>query len=176
MNKLNVKKLGRHIHKLRQDRDISLSQLAQSAGIAKSNLSRIEQGDGNPTVDTIWRLAIQLNVPFSTLISPISGSIEESNIEVRLIDHGTDNPPVDIYWMSCMPHTEHKAEGHSRRATETVTVISGDLEVGLYGNVKNLTAGQSHTFNADQPHIYRSGESRCTVIMTIVYATEEASS
>ncbi|MFB9355683.1 helix-turn-helix domain-containing protein [Sneathiella chinensis] len=174
MDKLNVNKLGQHIQKLRQDRDMSLSQLAQTAGIAKSNLSRIEQGNGNPTVDTIWRLAIQLNVPFSALIHPISGSIEERDIEIRLIDHGTDNPPVDIYWMSCAPRTEHKAEGHSCGTTETVSVISGHLEVGALDDAKLLSAGEAHTFHADQPHVYRSGENGATVMMTIVYPKDKA--
>ena len=173
LDKLNVNKLGQHIRKLRQDRDISLSQLALAAGIAKSNLSRIEQGNGNPTVDTIWRLAIQLNVPFSTLILPVSGSIEETDIEIRLIDHGTDNPPVDIYWMSCAPHTEHKAEGHSPGTTETVTVISGQLEVGVANEIKLLTAGDTHTFSADQPHVYRGGENWATVMMAIIYANKQ---
>jgi len=170
LDKLNVKKLGRHLQKLRRDRNISLSQLAFTAGIAKSNLSRIEQGNGNPTVDTIWRLAIQLNVPFSTLILPISGSIEETDIEIRLIDHGTDNPPVDIYWMSCAPHTEHKAEGHSPGTSETVTVISGQLEIGVGNDIKLLSAGETYTFSADQPHLYRGGENWATIMMTIIYA------
>ncbi|WP_169566758.1 helix-turn-helix domain-containing protein [Sneathiella limimaris] len=173
MDKLNVNKLGRHIQKLRRDREISLSQLAQGAGIAKSNLSRIEQGNGNPTVDTIWRLAIQLKVPFSTLILPLSGSIEESEIEVRLIDHGTDNPPIDVYWMTCAPHSKREAEAHSPGTTETVTVISGQLEVGVLDEIKLLSAGETHTFNADQPHFYQTGENWATVLMTIIYAKEQ---
>ncbi|NVK18998.1 MAG: helix-turn-helix domain-containing protein [Methylocystaceae bacterium] len=170
MDKPSVNTLGRHLQKLRQERGISLSQLATAAGIAKSNLSRIEQGNGNPTLDTIWRLAIQLKVPFSTLIAPISGPIGDDAVEVRLIDHGEDDPAVDVYWMSCAPHTERNAEGHSPGASESVTVISGELEVGPKENVRLLKAGDSHIFQADLPHVYRAREGWATLMMTIVYA------
>lgn len=172
MDKPSVNTLGRHLQKLRQQRDISLSQLAQAAGIAKSNLSRIEQGNGNPTLDTIWRLAIHLKVPFSTLIAPISGPIGEDDIEVRLIDHGTDNPAVDVYWMSCAPHALRQAEGHSPGARESVTIISGQLDTGTLDNIKTLRAGETHVFDADKPHVYRAGEGWATVMMTIVYADD----
>ncbi|MDV7338189.1 XRE family transcriptional regulator [Terasakiella sp. A23] len=173
MDKPSVNTLGRHLQKLRQQRDISLSQLASAAGIAKSNLSRIEQGSGNPTLDTIWRLAIQLKVPFSTLIAPISGPISDNDVEVRLIDHGTDNPEVDVYWMSCAPNTIRQAEGHSPGTIESITMISGELEVGALENIRTLRAGESHSFAADQPHIYRAGDGWATLMLTIVYETKE---
>lgn len=171
MDKPGVNTLGRHLQKLRQKSGLSLSQLAAQAGIAKSNLSRIEQGNGNPTLDTIWRLAIQLKVPFSTLIAPVSGPINDRDVEVRLIDQGTDDPAVDIYWMSCAPHSQREAEAHSVGTTEAITVISGELEVGTADNLKHLRAGETHTFNADHPHVYRTGESWASLMVSIVYAT-----
>ena len=66
MDQLSLETLGRHLQSLRVARGWSLSGLAAAAGVAKSNLSRLEQGNGNPTLDTIWRLAVQLNVPSAT--------------------------------------------------------------------------------------------------------------
>lgn len=70
MNKLSLNTLGQHLQALRLERGWSLSQLANEAGITKSNLCRLEQGNGNPTRDTLWRLAVQLNLPFGTLVAP----------------------------------------------------------------------------------------------------------
>lgn len=92
MDSLSLSTLGLHIQALRLERGWSLSQLANAAGIAKSNLSRLEQGNGNPTLDTIWRLAVQLNVPFGTLVSPLSVPLDEDGVQVRLIDQGIDTP------------------------------------------------------------------------------------
>lgn len=50
------------------------------------------------------------------------------------------------------------AEGHTPGTMESVTVISGQLEVGVTGQSQHLRAGESHNFDADQPHLYRTRE------------------
>ena len=49
---------------------LSLAELARRAGIAKSTLSQLEAGTGNPSVETLWALAVALNVPFGRLVEP----------------------------------------------------------------------------------------------------------
>ncbi len=165
--------LGRHLQGLRIQHGLSLSQLAADADIAKSNLSRLEQGLGNPTLDTMWRLAVRLNVPFGTLIQSISVPIGNDGVQVRLIDQGKDQPNVDVYWMSCAPNTLREAEAHSPGTYETVTIINGQIDVGVTADFKTLSAGEAHTFRGDQPHIYRTGELWTTLLVVIIYAREE---
>src|SRR5699024_11251271 len=45
-------------------------ELARRAGIAKSTLSQLESGTGNPSVETLWGLAVALDTPFSRLVDP----------------------------------------------------------------------------------------------------------
>src|SRR5689334_6952555 len=49
---------------------MSLSEVAKQAGIAKSTLSQLESGSGNPSVETLWALSVTLDVPFSRLVEP----------------------------------------------------------------------------------------------------------
>ncbi|MCE8019271.1 helix-turn-helix transcriptional regulator [Halomonas sp. MCCC 1A11036] len=175
MDKLSLGTLGRHLQDLRQAQGWSLSQLAAAAGIAKSNLCRLEQGNGNPTLDTIWRLAVQLKVPFGTLVAPIAVPLGEDGVEVRLLDQGKDHPQVDAYWMRCAPHTLRLAEPHTPGARETLTLISGTLEAGPEGDTHTLSAGESLTFAADRPHLYRTGDTWATLLLSIVYHEEPTS-
>jgi len=46
---------------------MTLSALAEQAGVAKSTVSLIERGQGNPSIDTVWALASALGVPFTSL-------------------------------------------------------------------------------------------------------------
>ncbi|MCS2609649.1 helix-turn-helix domain-containing protein [Halomonas dongshanensis] len=173
MNDDALLSFGQHLQALRQARGLSLSQLASAAGIAKSNLSRLEQGLGNPTLDTVWRLAVQLALPFGTLVAPISVPLgAEEGVQVRLIDQGRDTPQVDVYWMMCSPYTQRLAEAHSPGTRESLTVISGSLEVGPIDTLVPLGAGQTTTFLADQPHCYRTHAEETTLIMTITYHIE----
>lgn len=172
MNQSTLNILGRHLQRLRLDKGVSLSQLAAGAGIAKSNLSRLEQGNGNPTLDTIWRLAKQLDVPFGQLVQPLSASVGEKGVEVRLIEQGQGVPNVDAYWMSVAPNTLREAEAHATGTEETITVVSGALEAGNVGNTHLLHPGQSAVFSADLPHIYQTGDAWATCLITIVYHKE----
>ncbi|WP_235040054.1 helix-turn-helix domain-containing protein [Vreelandella profundi] len=169
MDKLSLTTLGQHLQTLRMARGWSLSQLANDAGIAKSNLCRLEQGNGNPTLDTIWRLAVQLNVPFGTLVAPITVPLGEDGVQVRLIDQGKGIPQVDAYWMRCAPHTLRHAESHTPGTRESLTLISGCLEAGPDDATIALTPGQTVIFPADQPHLYRTQAVEATLIMTIIY-------
>ncbi|NDL70829.1 helix-turn-helix domain-containing protein [Vreelandella alkaliphila] len=172
MDKLSLNTLGQHLQALRLERGWSLSHLANKAGIAKSNLCRLEQGNGNPTLDTIWRLAVQLNVPFGTLVAPINVPLGEDGVQVQLIDQGKGVPQVDAYWMRCAPHTLRHAEAHTRGTQETLTLISGWLEVGPEGATTVLTPGETKTFPADQPHCYRTQDQEATMLLTVTYGEQ----
>ena len=59
--------IGEKIQKLRKEKNLSLRALAEKAGISKSTLSDIENGNTNPTTNTLNKLAIALNVSLEDL-------------------------------------------------------------------------------------------------------------
>jgi transcriptional regulator with XRE-family HTH domain len=40
-----------------------LAEVARRAGIAKSTLSQLESGNGNPSLETLWALCVALDIP-----------------------------------------------------------------------------------------------------------------
>ena len=48
--------MGKTIQRLRKAYNLSLSELAEQSGVAKSIISQIERNETNPTLATIWRL------------------------------------------------------------------------------------------------------------------------
>ncbi|MDH4573784.1 helix-turn-helix domain-containing protein [Salinicola acroporae] len=176
MDEIALETLGRHLQALRQAQGLSLTQLAAQAEIAKSNLSRLEQGIGNPTIDTLWRLAKQLGVPFGTLVAPVATPVEENGVSVHLVEQSHhqrhDEPAVDVYLMRCAPGTIRQAEPHPPGTRETLQVIEGRVSVGPAGESRQLAAGEIFTFAADRPHDYRVSDMGATLLVTIVYARE----
>ena len=59
----------------RQRAGLSLTEVARRAGIAKSTLSQLESGAGNPSVETLWAICVVLEVPFSRLLDPPRPSV-----------------------------------------------------------------------------------------------------
>ena len=163
MNKPILGSLGRNIQKLRM-----------AKGLAKSNLSRIEQGEGNPTIETIWRLAVQLDVPFGDFVASVESPLGENGVQVRLIDQGEGNPRVDVYWMSCAPNTVKQSEPHIAGTTEAITLISGKLLAGENNDLHHLEIGKAHTFAADVPHCYQTDDSWATLMVVITYAKQNS--
>ncbi|HUO55343.1 MAG TPA: helix-turn-helix transcriptional regulator, partial [Rhodoblastus sp.] len=60
--------LGKSVQRLRKAYNLSLSELSEQSGVAKSIISQIERNETNPTLATIWRLAQALDVPIERVL------------------------------------------------------------------------------------------------------------
>jgi XRE family transcriptional regulator, regulator of sulfur utilization len=70
--------LGKTIQRLRKAYNLSLSELAEQSGVAKSIISQIERNETNPTLATIWRLSQALDVSMERVLASVE---EEPFIE-----------------------------------------------------------------------------------------------
>ena len=61
--------LGKTIQRLRKAYNLSLSELAEQSGVAKSIISQIERNETNPTLATIWRLSQALDISIERVLS-----------------------------------------------------------------------------------------------------------
>ena len=62
----------RLLRKERIRREISLNRLAENAGLSRSMVSYVERGIRNPTLDTLLRIAIALDVDLWRLLKQAS--------------------------------------------------------------------------------------------------------
>ena len=62
------KRIGANLKQMRTERNLTLGQLSGLAGISKAMLSEMEKGMGNPTINTIWKIANGLKVPYTRLL------------------------------------------------------------------------------------------------------------
>ncbi len=68
--------LGTRVRELRKARTWTLEQAAQQAGLARSTLSKIENGQMSPTYDALKKLAIGLDISVPQLFTPpVKGQI-----------------------------------------------------------------------------------------------------
>lgn len=62
--------LGQRVRELRKARDWTLEQAAGQAGLARSTLSKIENGQMSPTYDALKKLAVGLEISVPQLFTP----------------------------------------------------------------------------------------------------------
>ena len=67
-NKGLVKSLGKRIKELRLAKGFSQEDLANEADIPLSQVGRIERGETNPTISTLFVIAIALKIDLKTLV------------------------------------------------------------------------------------------------------------
>jgi len=71
------KAVGRTIRRLRIEKGLSQEVLSGLAGIARTHLTMIENGDKQPNFETIWKIALALDLTPSTLVSNIEAEIDK---------------------------------------------------------------------------------------------------
>lgn len=75
MDKKNLQiKIGKRIKLLRENNNISQQELAFLCDFEKSNMSRIEAGNTNPTIYTIYKIAKALDDSLSFLLNIHEGN------------------------------------------------------------------------------------------------------
>lgn len=61
--------VARNVRRYRQERGLSMGELARRSGLSKQTLSKVEQGIGNPTVETLTQLSSALDIQVRRLLT-----------------------------------------------------------------------------------------------------------
>lgn len=175
--------MARNVRLLREQRGLSLAELARQAGLAKQTLSKLEQGTGNPTVDTLFSIATALGVPVTRLVAQQeqvmavqrSGEVvwqEHAGYESRELDHVYGSGVIENYLLrigSDSSGTGKPSEPHPVGTLEHLYVISGRVRVGPADTPVELAAGDFVRYPGDRPHMYESldGQSVVHVVVSV---------
>lgn len=149
---------------------MSLGELAELAGLSKSILSRIEKGDGNPSIETLWRIAQALDVPLGALledadeprvrrIASRSGATlrGHSGMAAWLVHADGRGHRTELFEIELPAHSDQRAEPHQPGSEEVVFCASGTATVGPVGEQVALRTGDAAWFVADGAHAYSAG-------------------
>jgi transcriptional regulator with XRE-family HTH domain len=166
---------------LRREREragLSLTELARRAGIAKSTLSQLESGVGNPSVETLWALGVALNVPFSRLVDarrpavrvvragegPVTFS-ERARYAATLLASCPPNARRDIFRIQADPGEPRMSDPHMPGTSEHVVLSAGRALVGPPADPAELAPGDYAVYPGDEPHIFRALEPSTTAVL-----------
>lgn len=68
--------VGQTIRKLRKEKKLSQDVLSGLAGIARTHLTMIENGSKQPNFETVWKIALALNLRPSEFVNRIENELE----------------------------------------------------------------------------------------------------
>jgi len=159
------------IRRERELANLSISELARKAGVAKSTLSQLEMGIGNPSLESLWAIAGGLDVSFSRLLEPPRASVtliragegatakaESGSYEATLLAACAPLARRDIYRTRFEPGTCKVSSAHPHGTVEHVILMSGKARVGPRGQEVDLLPGDYASFPGDEQHSYEALE------------------
>jgi transcriptional regulator with XRE-family HTH domain len=150
---------------------LSLTEVARRAGIAKSTLSQLESGTGNPSVETLWAICVALDVPFSRLLDPPRPQVRviradegptvsaaHANYQATLLAACSPGARCDVYRISAEPGHARASEPHMLGVMEHVVLSAGRALVGVTGEPVELGPGDYVYYPGDIPHVFEALE------------------
>lgn len=172
--------IGTNLKCLREKQNLSLGQLAELSGVSKVMLSQIEKGAGNPTINTIWKIAGGLQVSYSSLLElhePEVKVIKRSEAPVqddsgyRIFCYYPTTPTrnFELYQIEMSPGCRHEAVGHSEISQEYVMAVEGTLTMEILGREYHLQKDDALVFEASGKHVYCNRGTSSNKLVVIIY-------
>jgi XRE family transcriptional regulator, regulator of sulfur utilization len=164
-----AQRVAENLRHKRKARGMSLDDLARASGVSRAALSQVETVKTNPTVGLLWKIAVGLGVPFADLIGEVKSGTSilrrgeaqvlrslDGKLESRPLTPAGASALVEMYELRLSARSTHASEPHAAGTHEFVVVLSGSLRLHLAGEVHDLLAGDTVSFNADKPHSYEN--------------------
>ena len=164
--------IGPKLRELRQQKSLSLKQLAERSGVSAAAIHKIERNDMVPTITTLMRLATALNRSVAWFVSEdehedrpaaLIRSRERRPVftsKAGLALEGISGPYGRFLIAGAMARVEPRAT--SGRAPmehlgeELVYVLDGSIEIHVAGEAFRLRRGDALHFRTDRPHRWRN--------------------
>jgi transcriptional regulator with XRE-family HTH domain len=156
------------IRQKRTDRRLTLDRLSALAGVSKGMLVQIENGQANPSIATLCRVAAALGASVADLVQ-VSGQHPAEVLPAgapRLLWRGakggsatllvgsTGPDMLELWSWELRPGERYDAQAHSLGTEELIHVVAGRLAL-VFDDVSYVVgSGGSAAAHTDRPHAY----------------------
>ncbi len=175
--------LGKTIMRLRKAYNMSLGELSEQSGVAKSIISQIERNETNPTLSTVVRLSRALDTTIDEVLRGEQQSLiiehqSKSGVPMlqsedglcRLAIAGPLNLVDFFQWYDfhAAPKGVLESSPHPQGTIEHLYMVTGEIEVTAGDETKIVKAGEALRFKADVPHrIINIGQREAHAVMML---------
>lgn len=181
MDQMNII-VAKNIKRLREEKKLSMDELAKLSGVSKSMLAQIERGDGNPTISTLWKISNGMKVPFDALtVRPKSPYeiVKTSELQPLLEDGGKvknyslfpddENRRFAVYYLELDKESYWESEPHLKGTTEFITIFAGKIEIYSGQQRFVVEERESIRFKADVFHSYKNIGDEPAILHMIIF-------
>jgi len=177
MDKDDPKSIGQRIKLVREAKDLSVQRLASLAGCSVEYLEWVEDGQVIPPVALLLQLAKTLQLDSGTFLKDdymLNQRLDEAAKRTKHYSYETLTPPetdkhLMAFSVTVPPKTAHKGVGYQHEGEELVYVLSGELEVVVDQEKRNLAEKESYRFNSNLDHHFSNPGDVETELLVVLY-------
>lgn len=175
-------RVGRLIAGHRTAQGLSVAELAARSELSRTILTRIERGEGNPSIATLWRVARALRLPLGDLL------VEAPELRTRVVRAGAgeaiDDPSgmvgrllhtdgrerrTELFALELPRGAQRESPAHLPGVEEVVVMTRGRARIGPEAAAEALRPGDALWFAADVPHRYAATGGACAFLDWVLY-------
>ena len=159
--------LGKTIQRLRKAYNMSLGDLSETSGVAKSIISQIERNETNPTLSTVYRLSRALDTTIDEVLRRDGQEVflehqtksavpilESQDGLCRLAIAGPLNLVEQVQWydFQAKPEGVLESDPHPPGTVENLYMLKGEIEITAGDQTRRIKTGEALRFRGDLPH------------------------
>lgn len=176
---IDMTSVGQRLRKLREERNLSLREVAERSTLSINAISRIERGEVSPTVNSLQRIAQALGLRLCDLfvqertIRTIHTTPEERDIPlnwgvaVENLGLGATRRQLEAFIVTVDPLSGNQTTPSNHPGQEFVYCLQGRLNYQIGDQCHELTHGHSLFFDADQAHYFWNPSSEVTRFLLV---------
>ena len=172
---------------LRRSRNLSQTDLGSLSGLARTTVTHIESGSGNPSLHNLIRLSNALRVSIDELLARPRKQvrlvraadlpcISKSGGAARIADLlGDQIAGISLEHVEIAVGKQLDGAPHVKHSKEYITVLSGRAEISLAEASYRLQKGDVLSFPGDQLHTYRNiGSGRLSFLSVVAVVPSDS--
>lgn len=173
-------RLAARVRARRGHRRWTLDELAARSTLSRRLLVQIEQGEANPSLATLLKLAAALGITLTELVADepqsdpvavVAGqdamtlwSTPAGSTARLLVSHGA----IELWSWTLAPGDRRDSEAHRPGSVELLAVNTGTVALDVGHHRAVVAAGDSAWFDATRPHSYANQETTLATFALVV--------
>jgi transcriptional regulator with XRE-family HTH domain len=178
--------VGQRIKEIRMAKGLALRTLAEQCDLSANAISLIERGENSPTVSSLHKLSLALDVPVTDFFvskSALSAvhvkkgqgmKYENVGLALESLGTGLPNQQLEPFLLSIEPGSGTVDDPITHSGQEFVYCLTGEIEYCVEDQAYRLTPGDSLLLEATRPHSWRNSTGQLATILLIFQATPES--
>ena len=173
--------IGLNLKRIRQERNLTLDDLATLTHVSRSMLSEIERCAKSPTISVLERICEGINVPLVQLThtkTPQVTLVTNDTVkhysawegfELFVLFEFDSNKKFEMFRHVIAPHSERVSESHDSAIREYIICTQGIFSVQVGDETFHLKEGEAIQFLANCRHKYMNQTDQNANIVMVLF-------